>query len=215
VIRNNAVIELIVDFGTAVIWAAFTVEFVVMVSIVKKRVRYCKEHWIDLAIILAPMLAFARLMRIGRLMRLQVVARTTRVYRLRGLAMRAYQAIFFIEIIQKVFQGKPEKRLVRLEEQLAEKQDEVCEIKEEIARVREEIARRETQQAQAAEDAEQVESQETAAKDRGARIGDDTVPIVDQGSETLGTPNTADVSDDSEASPSVIDGAAGSGREVT
>jgi voltage-gated potassium channel len=139
-IRNDAVIEMVVDFGTAIIWVAFTVEFVVMVSIVDKRLRYCREHWIDLAIILAPMLAFARLLRLGRLMRLQTLIRTTRLYRLRGLAMRAYRAIFFFGILQKVFLHKPEKRLALLEAQLAEKQEEVGRIRAEIAQVRAEIA---------------------------------------------------------------------------
>ena len=164
VIKNNAMIELVVDFGTAVIWAAFTVEFVLMASIVKKRLRYCKDHWIDLAIILAPMLAFARLMRLGRLLRVQTVVRTTRVYRLRGLAMRAYRAVLLLEMIEKVHHGKPEKRLARLEERLAENREEARRIEEEIARVRAELARREQQPAREAGVAVEVESAARATK---------------------------------------------------
>jgi voltage-gated potassium channel len=193
VIHDNAWIEMIVDFGTAVIWAAFTVEFVVMVSIVKKRLGYCKDHWIDLAIILAPMLAFARLFRLGRLLRLQTVARTTRVYRLRGLATRAYRAIFFVEIIQKVFQGKPEKRLVRLQERLAEKRGEVRQIEEEIARVRAEIVRREAQRAR----------EPRAAVPEPSRVGDETVVQVDRGAETVGSPHGEQFAGRAAASPAV------------
>ncbi len=106
--------------------------------------------------------------------------------------MRAYQAVFFIEIVQKVFQGKPEKRLARLEEQLAERQEEIDEIKERIARVREEIARREKKPALASNPVEPGES----------RGGDETLSIVDRGSETVGLPHGKPLADDAAAGPS-------------
>ena len=36
--------------ATAVIWWSFTVEFVLMVSLTKKKLAYCKQHWLDIAI---------------------------------------------------------------------------------------------------------------------------------------------------------------------
>ncbi len=202
VIYNNALIQLVVDFGTAVIWVAFTVEFVVMVSIVKKRLGYCKNHWIDLAIIVAPMLAFARLLRLGRLLRLEAVARTTRVYRLRGLATRAYKAVMVFEVIQKAFRGKPEKRLARLEEQLAERQRAVCRIQAEIERVREEICQRDATSPEMSEESAEGES----------RDGGDTVPLVDGGSETIRSPHAKRFSGDVGDRPAV-GGVSRAGRE--
>jgi voltage-gated potassium channel len=140
-IRDNAAIEAVVHYGTAVIWTAFTVEFIVMIAIVKRRFRYCKEHWVDLVIILAPFLAFARLLRLSRLVRLQTLLRSARVYRLRGLAMRAYRALFLLGLLRRLFPGKPKRRLARLEEQLAEKQAEARALESEIAKLRVDIAR--------------------------------------------------------------------------
>jgi hypothetical protein len=174
-VDSNAAIKMIVECGTAVIWAAFTVEFIVMVAVVKKRLKYCKEHWIDIVIILAPLLAFARLLRLGRLLRLQTLARTTRVYRLRGLAMRAYRAIFLFEVVQKILLSKPEKRLAKLEEQLAERTVEVRSLEKKIARLRAEIAQRDEQEAPTKETATASSPDEPV----------ETVPIVDEGSETV------------------------------
>ncbi len=174
-VTNNAAIKMIVEWGTAVIWAAFTVEFIVMVAVVKKRLKYCKKHWIDIVIILAPLLAFARLLRLGRLLRLQTLARTTRIYRLRGLAMRAYRAIFLFEVVQKILLSKPEKRLAKLEEQLAERTAEVRSLEKQIARLRGEIAQRD----------EPETSTEEATAANSPDKPDDTMPIVDEGSETM------------------------------
>ncbi len=57
--------------STGVIWFAFAAEFVVMVSVAEKKLRYCREHWIDLAIILLPFISFLRSLRAVRATRLR------------------------------------------------------------------------------------------------------------------------------------------------
>jgi voltage-gated potassium channel len=147
-VENSPAIAAIVHYGTAVIWAAFTVEFIVMIAIVRKRLKYCREHWIDIVIILAPVLAFARLLRLSRLLRVHTLLRTMRVYRVRGLANRAYRAVVLFGILRDLLPVKPEKRLARLEEQLAEKMEEMRSIEEEIARLQAQIAARNRQKMQ-------------------------------------------------------------------
>jgi len=134
VVEENSNYRFALNLGTALIWAAFTLEFIVMIAIVKKRVRYCKEHWIDIAIICIPLIAWARLLRLGRLLRLNHVVRAGRVYRLRGLLIKTYQAVLLLEFLRDRF-GNPEKRLVRLEEHLTEKEKELEELKLKIAHV--------------------------------------------------------------------------------
>jgi hypothetical protein len=133
VVRNNPRYRFALDLGTASIWAAFTLEFIVMIAIVKKRIRYCKEHWIDIAIICIPLIAWARLLRLGRLLRLNYVVRAGRLYRLRGLLIKTYQSVLLLEFLRDRF-NNPEKRLLRLEEQLAEKEKELDELKQKISR---------------------------------------------------------------------------------
>ena len=118
-----------------VIWFSFALEFIVMFSIVPKKLQYCKQHWIDIAIICLPLIAFLRFLRVSRVLRLQQLARAGRVYRLRGVTMRMFRAILLLDVIRRFLQGKPEKRLVTLREQLSEKEREVESIRQEIAEI--------------------------------------------------------------------------------
>jgi voltage-gated potassium channel len=118
-----------------VIWFAFAVEFIVMVSVAEKKLRYCKEHWIDLAIILLPLISFLRSLRVIRATRLARVAKVQqltkmgRLYRLRGLAMRALRAVLLLELLHRIFGISEEKKIKSLRAQLEEKEREVADLK--------------------------------------------------------------------------------------
>ncbi len=81
------------------IWFAFATEFLIMVSISRRKLEYLKKHWIDLAIILLPLLSFLRslrvlrLSRLGKLAKLEQLSKMIRIYRLRGLSMRMFRAL--------------------------------------------------------------------------------------------------------------------------
>lgn len=131
-IAANPRLGFCVHAGTGLIWVAFTFEFIVMISIVEKKLRYCREHWIDLIVILLPLVAFLRVARVGRLLRLQQLSRTARAYRLRGLLMRAWRAVLLLDVIDRLIRGGPEKRLERLRETLAVKEAELEAIRAEV-----------------------------------------------------------------------------------
>ena len=50
-VAQYAWLRLLLHVGTGVIWFAFAVEFILMVSVAEKKLAYCKKHWVDLAII--------------------------------------------------------------------------------------------------------------------------------------------------------------------
>jgi len=125
--------------ATALIWFAFAYEFVVMFSLAEKKFEYCKTHWLDLAIILLPLVAFLRALRLGRLLRLQQLSRTARIYRMRGLAMRAWRALLVLEIVRRVLQGRPEQRLKRLDELILAKQQELTDLEAERQTLRQRV----------------------------------------------------------------------------
>lgn len=151
-------LRLLLHLGTGVIWFAFAAEFILMVSVADKKLRYCREHWIDLAIILLPLLSFLRSLRIVRAMRvakfakLQQITRMGRLYRLRGLAMRAFRAILLLELLDRFIRRDPEKRLLYLREQLAEKEKEIGELHQLIAIAEAELASREADVSKSGED---------------------------------------------------------------
>jgi voltage-gated potassium channel len=126
-------------FSAGLIWFAFAVEFLVMVSVSNKKAKYCAKHWLDLLIILLPLISFLRTLQFVRatklinLARLQQVARMSRVYRMRGIAQRGFRAVLLLGVVHRLLGTKPEKRLVHLREMLLEKERELDQIRAEIA----------------------------------------------------------------------------------
>lgn len=110
-------------FSTGLIWFAFTTEFIVMISAADKKLAYCKKHWLDLAIILLPIISFLRSLQVLRATRLAKVAKVqqltkmARVYRLRGVSTKALRALVLFDLAQRLFRIRPEKRLASLRNQ--------------------------------------------------------------------------------------------------
>ncbi|MGI9012765.1 MAG: NUDIX domain-containing protein [Phycisphaerales bacterium] len=71
--------------GFTVIWLAFTVEFIVKISIAESRLEYVKHNWLDLIIVIIPLL---------RPLRVASIARSTRVFTLRGVGMKFARYVF-------------------------------------------------------------------------------------------------------------------------
>jgi voltage-gated potassium channel len=133
-IEANPTLADLTALATGLIWFAFTLEFMVMISIEEKRLEYCRKHWIDLAVICLPMIAFMRALRLAQL------SKTARVFRLKSLVMKLYRALLVLEVINRILQRNPEKRIARLEIVLAEKESEIEGIKAEIAFLSEKAA---------------------------------------------------------------------------
>lgn len=124
----------------SLIWLAFAFEFVIMFSVSPKKLRYCRDHWIDLVIILAPMAGFLRLVRMARVLRLSEVSRAARVYRLRGLSQRMFRGLLVLSLVRNLLEGDPVKRLARLQEELRDRELDVEQLRAEIAAVEQRLA---------------------------------------------------------------------------
>jgi voltage-gated potassium channel len=131
---------LLIDGCTALIWIAFAAEFIVMLSVADSKLKYCKSHWLDLAIIILPLISFARALRLARTMRLGQIGRMSRLYRLRGLAMRGYRAVLMLELLQRLIRRSPEKQLQALRQVLAEREAEIEELRRTIAQLELQVA---------------------------------------------------------------------------
>ncbi|QDU36281.1 hypothetical protein Mal4_05650 [Maioricimonas rarisocia] len=137
--QSHPLLALVLQVAEIIVWFAFTLEFIVMISIVDKKVAYAKEHWLDIAIICLPLIAFLRAARLGRITRLKVVSstlsklpRTARIFRLRGAAMRLWRALLLMEVIDRVLRSDPEQRLERLRSQLREKEQELDRLRAKV-----------------------------------------------------------------------------------
>ncbi len=132
-------LRFVLHFSAGLIWYCFVLEFIVMVSVSQSKFKYCKQHWLDLLIILLPLVSFLRTLQSIRTLKLmkaaklQQVARLVRVYRLRGLSMRGFRALLLLEVVNRVVPTSNKKRLARLRDELEEKEHEIEDLRKQIA----------------------------------------------------------------------------------
>lgn len=131
-------LRILLHIATGFIWFAFTLEFIVMISASKQKLNYVKKNWIDLAIILIPLISFLRslrVLRLARLARIQKIARLSRIYRMRSLGTKALKALLLIGFVNRLLKITPEKRLAKLENELREREEDVAELKRQIQQI--------------------------------------------------------------------------------
>ncbi|MEM9410161.1 MAG: potassium channel protein [Planctomycetota bacterium] len=152
-VESQLWLRLTIHFCTGLIWCAFAVEFIVLVSASKNKLAYVKKNWIDLAIVLLPIVLFLRSLRAVRLARLakfakvQQLVNMSRIYRVRGVAMKAVRALMLFEVFGRIMGGSPERRLRKLQAEFDEKREELDELAAEISKVEASIAaQKETQE---------------------------------------------------------------------
>jgi hypothetical protein len=155
-VHRTPALSLIVDIGIAVIWVAFATEFVFKASAHPKPFALVKERWLDVAIVALPMLEvltkwadvapLARLLRLGRALSPEQIARMQRLYRLQGLAMKAWHALLLLEGVSRLLGYTPEKRLAQVEERIAGLEEQLKEARAEADELRAKIAARQAKE---------------------------------------------------------------------
>ena len=136
-ITTNSPLDVSTDVGTQAIWLFFAIEFFVLVAAAPKKGAYCKSHWLDLVIVLLPLVYFLRCLRILRLGRLAKVQRMTRVYRLRGVMLRLLRTIIVLKLADRMGGWASRKRLAMLRNKLNVMKEEIDELNLEIERIEE------------------------------------------------------------------------------
>lgn len=131
-VADNGWLRIVLHTATGAVWIAFTAEFIVMVNASTKKIAYVKANWIDLAIILLPLISFLR--------SFSVLARLGRAYRMRGILIKTARALTLLEVADRLTGSNPAKKLDKLRDQYQEKTEELNELGKEIAFLEAEIA---------------------------------------------------------------------------
>ncbi len=133
------------DIAIRLIWLAFTVEFLVVLSVTPRKLEYATRHWVDLLIILLPFVAFARtlrLVRVGQLMRAGQMTKLASTYRLRGLAVKLMQAVVMLRVLESVSGVMARRRIDKIDETILRREEEIADLKAERIELRTDLARR-------------------------------------------------------------------------
>ena len=165
VVESNFAVRLTLHICTGLIWCAFAIEFLIMICATDRKLAYVKKNWLDLAIILLPLISFLRSLRavrafrVAKLAKVQQLAKLGRVYRLRGLMTKALKALMLLEFLHRLLRITPEKKLAKLKAQHAEQLEELQDLEADIRQLEEKIAA-EKEESAASESATRQESDE-------------------------------------------------------
>jgi voltage-gated potassium channel len=127
---TDTVVRQVLSLGTATIWVAFTAEFIIMISVADARLKYCISHWLDLVIILLPLVSY---LRVFRLIKLGKIARTLRAYRIRSVTTKAFRGVVTADLIGRLLRRSPEKQVAHLQQQVELHEEEAEELRRRIA----------------------------------------------------------------------------------
>ncbi len=162
-VHQTPALALAVDVGIAVIWVAFATELIFKASSHTRPFTFVKERWLDVAIVALPMLEvltkwadiapLARLLRLGRALSPEQIARMQRLYRLQGLAMKAWHAFLVLEGVSRLLGFTLEKRLAQVENRIAGLEEQLQEAQVEADELRAKIAARHAREEGAAANA--------------------------------------------------------------
>jgi voltage-gated potassium channel len=115
---------------TALIWLGFATEFILLISASPDKAQFCIKHWVNLVIILLPLVAFLRFLRLLRF------AKLARAYRLRSVSMRAWRLVLLFNILDRLHQRNPAKYIESLEKRIATAEAETAALRAKLAEFR-------------------------------------------------------------------------------
>lgn len=144
---ENLLLHHLVNLGNALIWGVFVAEFIIEFSITPKRGDYLVKHWLELFIIILPMIMLSRFVKISyvtglfgvegiaelQIFKLAKLRQMLSLYRARAAFNRILRILTLIELFQRWQQRRdPQKYLSHLQEKLAYHQEQVLEIQHKI-----------------------------------------------------------------------------------
>ena len=136
-VEGSVLLWSLLHVGTGIIWLAFAIEFILMVSVAEKKIAYCKEHWLDLAILLLPLISFLRsvqFIRATNALRLPQFTKMLRVYRMRGTALKALRGLIVLDLFSRFFKADPEQMVEQLQAELREAEAKVRVIRRKLTK---------------------------------------------------------------------------------
>jgi voltage-gated potassium channel len=119
--------------ATCVIWIGFTAEFLWMVAAAPRKLDYCLRNWINLVIILLPLVAFLRLLNAFRFTRMLRSGQLLRAYRLRGLWARLWRLVLLLNLLDRLQQRNPAKYRAALELKIADLETQLAKLQAKLA----------------------------------------------------------------------------------
>jgi len=144
-VEHSRTLQTSLDVSLRVIWLAFAVELSLMLAASRAKMEYVRRHWVDVAIVVFPLIAFLRalrLLRLGQVVKASKLASIARTFRLRAVAFRFVRALLLLRVLERISLPVAEKRVQSLRGTIDKRRREIAELQEEIDELESHIAQR-------------------------------------------------------------------------
>ncbi|WP_395738934.1 potassium channel protein - like protein [Prosthecobacter sp.] len=135
-LENHPRMAFATHLTTCVIWIGFTMEFLWMIAAAPSKMAYCLKNWVNLVIILLPLVAFLRVLNLFRFTRMLRAGRLLRAYRLRGLWARLWRVVLLFNLLERLQQRDPAKYCASLEKKIEDLEEELAKLRTRLAEQR-------------------------------------------------------------------------------
>jgi len=119
---------------------AFTFEFLLMFTVAEKRLQYAKDHWINIVIIVLPLVAFLRALMLIRALRLARFSKAFQTVRVRVLLSRTQRILLLLNVVERVLRNFPATYLRHLRGREQRRLRELNQIRQRIRETEQELA---------------------------------------------------------------------------
>ena len=142
-VAGSTTVALVTEVAAICIWISFAIELICKTTIARRPLRHLITHWVDLFIILLPVVALSvqllSIAYIARLARVSQLARMGTMYRLRGLSTKAARAVLILLVSRRAGQRFIRGRIRALRRQVAEHYRDIEDMLWEIRRLEQEL----------------------------------------------------------------------------
>ena len=114
----------------AMVWAGFALEFMVLISVTDDKKGYCVKNWMDILILVLPVVSFFRSFRVLRILKFNQLAQS---FRLKGSQAKIKEGLVLLDFIKRLgYLYNPELQIKRIKKKMLKNQQEKIELEKEM-----------------------------------------------------------------------------------
>lgn len=114
----------------AMVWAGFALEFMVLISITEDKKEYCVKNWMDILILVLPVVSFFRSFRFLRVLKFNQLAQS---FRMKGTQAKIREGLLLLDFIKRLgYMYNPEGQVKKIKKKMIKNEQERLELEAEM-----------------------------------------------------------------------------------
>ncbi|MEM1135577.1 MAG: hypothetical protein AAGI07_07030 [Bacteroidota bacterium] len=106
----------------ALVWVGFAIEFIILISVAEDKKAYCTKNWMDILILLLPIVSFFRSFRFLRALKFNQLAHS---FRMKGTQAKIKEGLLLLDFLKRLgYLYNPEVQIKRVKKKMMKNQQE-------------------------------------------------------------------------------------------